>query len=114
ADAKGGGHGVPPPPLSLQEDGRIRKISKDVSGIGRSPQSIAFTRVGPEAERHQALGEFRQIAFDSRRLHHSTHLPVRLRRTARFAHGGGPARSNALTDTLDPTSNRQHAPITSP
>ena len=79
ADAKGGGLGVPPPPLSLQEDGRIRRTSEDVSGVGRSPQSIAFTRVDPEAERHQALGEFRQIAFDSRRLHHFSSVDTGLR-----------------------------------
>lgn len=37
ANAKGGGHGIPPPPLSLQEDGRIRRIPEDVSEVGRSP-----------------------------------------------------------------------------
>jgi len=43
--------------------------------------------------------------FDSRRLHHSTHLSARLRRTERFAHGEPLARENALSERSESKGN---------
>lgn len=43
-----------------------------------------------EVARHQQVTETADFKFNSRRLHHSTHLTLRLRRTVRFARGKPP------------------------
>ena len=86
-------------------DRRLHNVSTtrvDSRRLGMTPDDNCHwvkwcdvSTVGPEVARHQQVRQTPIIRFDSRL--HSIHLALRLRRTARFAHGR-PVMENALSD----------------
>ena len=64
----------------------------------RFAKSCGVTLFGSEPQRCQLVTTTTTGGFNSRRLHHSTHLTLRFRRTVRFAHGKPSIRENALSE----------------
>ena len=90
--------------------GRVRLPTASPNGdaLGRSrvtpvhgcriAKSCGVTLFGSEPQRCQLVTTTTTGGFNSRRLHHSTHLTLRFRRTVRFAHGKPSIRENALSE----------------